>query len=89
MRNVKSPTGKVMEEYERIISVLGSEFDILRKMSVSEIYKNGFQDLSKVIQKMRSGEIHIEPGYDGVYGVIRVFANEQERSKLSNQMSFL
>ena len=82
-----SSSKKVKTEYERIIAGLGTEFDILRKMSITDIYKNGFQDLSKIIERMRKGDIFIEPGYDGVYGVIKVFADDSERKKLSDQIS--
>jgi PHP family Zn ribbon phosphoesterase len=87
MFGVGSSSKKVIAEYDRIIAGLGTEFDVLRKMSVSDISENGFGDLSKLIDRMRKGDIHIEPGYDGVYGVIKIFANDSERKKFSDQIS--
>ena len=36
---------------------------------------------------MRSRQIHIEPGYDGVYGVIKIFGGKTERLAANNQMA--
>ncbi len=88
MIGVKSGSKKVWADYERMIATLGSEFDILRKMPVSDIAQNGFSNLAKVIDRMRKGDVIIDPGYDGVYGVIKLFGDEMERKKqLSNQIS--
>lgn len=72
-----------------MISVLGDEFSILRKIPIEDIKKAGFGDMSHVIMRMRKGDIYIEPGYDGVYGTITLFKNQEERSKLNNQLSLL
>lgn len=87
MHGVKSASKKVWIDFERMIAGIGNEFDILRKIPVSEISKQGFPELAKVIDRMRKGDIHIDPGYDGVYGVIKLFANDNERKKLSDQIS--
>jgi PHP family Zn ribbon phosphoesterase len=35
---------------------------------------------------MRQGKVHVKPGYDGVYGEIKVFKDEQELEKFQGQM---
>lgn len=79
----------VLEFYQKVYSILGNEFDVLRKLSLEAIKDAGFRDLAFVIDKMRQGEIVIEPGYDGVYGTIKVFANDEERKKLSGQLNLI
>ena len=88
---VKSGTSskKVLAEYERIYTTLGDEFSILRSLPIEEIRMRGFTELAHVIDRMRRGDVHIEPGYDGVYGTIKLFEDEGERTKLSDQMSLL
>lgn len=86
----KGPGSKISwETYEKMYSVLGSEFDILRKTSLQTVKEAGFEDIACALDKMRKGEIYIEPGYDGVYGKIKVFRSDQERKKVSGQMSLI
>lgn len=89
MNGVKSITKKVQQEYERIFSTLGNEFDILRTISTDEIRMHGFMELAHVIAKIRNGDVHIEPGYDGVYGKITLFPTQTEKKQSQNQMTLL
>lgn len=79
----------VGELYTRAYTVLGNEFDILRKIPLEIIREKGFADLAFAIEKMRKGEIYIKPGYDGVYGVIKIFENDEERKQTTGQLSLL
>ncbi len=87
MKNRRSGTKTVNEEYEKIIKKIGDEFSVLRKIPVEQIKKLGFLELSNIITRMRKGDVHIEPGYDGVYGVIKLFKNDTERKMSGEQMS--
>ena len=79
----------VQSEYEKVYTALGDEFSILRSLSVPYIKSKGFPELAEVIERMRKGDVHIEPGYDGVYGTITLFASDVERKRLGDQMSLL
>jgi DNA helicase II / ATP-dependent DNA helicase PcrA len=73
VKGTKSTNSKVVvKEYNRAIAALGDEFSILRKISTNEIKSKEFETLAISIHKMRNKEIFIDPGYDGVYGVIRI-----------------
>lgn len=88
INGVGTGSKKIGAEYDRVIAGLGNEFDILRTLSIDQIRARGFTELAGVIHRMRTGDIHIEPGYDGVYGVIKLFANDTERKKqLTDQIS--
>lgn len=89
MLKSSSSSKKVAAEYERMYTSLGDEFSILRSLSIQEIRKKGFTELAHVIERMRRGDVYIDPGYDGVYGTIKLFHNEGERAQLSDQMSLL
>ena len=65
--------------YYRLIEKGGSEFSILRDKSREELEKLNIPELSgeilaTAILKMRAGDVSVSPGYDGEYGIIRVFA---------------
>lgn len=70
----KSTTSKkVVTEYNKVIAALGTEFDILRNIPIDEIKSHGFELLATAIQKMRDKDLYIDPGYDGIYGTIKIF----------------
>ena len=74
LNNTKSATGKrVTEQYHKLINSLGSEFEILRKIDINTIKGNGFKEVAQAISKLRQRDVYIKPGYDGVYGIIKVF----------------
>jgi hypothetical protein len=69
---------KVTAAYYALIEKAGSELAILMEMGVGEIGRLKTSGLSgellgEAIDRMRRGEVSIQAGYDGEYGVIRVF----------------
>jgi uncharacterized protein (TIGR00375 family) len=70
---------KVDAAYHSLISSGGTELSILADLNEGEIEKLKAPGLSgellaQAIGRMRSGRVAISPGYDGEYGVIRVFS---------------
>ncbi len=71
---VKSQTSKkVLNEYFRLIHLIGSEFHILLFSDLEEIKSKGSEILSEGIRRLRQGDIYIKEGYDGEFGRVRVF----------------
>jgi uncharacterized protein (TIGR00375 family) len=88
LKGTSTNTKAVIAEYEKVYSTLGNEFSLLRKVSIDQIKKNGFPQLAYAIERMRKGDVYINPGYDGVYGVIKLFENDSQRQELNDQLSF-
>lgn len=65
---------QVQAEYIKLLGRLGPELTILRDSPLEEITAAGGERLAEGIGRMRRGEVVARPGYDGEYGVIRVFA---------------
>lgn len=86
-KSVGKSSKKVDEEYLRLYSSLGDEFSILRKINIDEINHAGFPLIADAINLMRQGKIEVKPGYDGVYGVIRVKSSSIPQSP--GQMNLL
>lgn len=61
----------VGKKYEELIAVLGSEFDILMDVPVADIARID-ERIAQGVERMRQGEVLLEPGYDGVFGRVRV-----------------
>jgi len=71
--NVGSASKKVETEYRKMIDKLGTEFYILRKVSLKDIEKvSGRPILAEVIRDMREEKLNFIPGYDGEFGVLSV-----------------
>jgi len=78
-------TKKVKEEYERLLKVLGTEFSILMDVPLSDIKAATAPALTEGIRRVRAGELHIEPGYDGEYGTVRIFSEADREAFAAGQ----
>lgn len=90
LKGVSSVTSKaVRSEYFEVLSRLGDEFSVLRSVPVEAIANAGFPLLARAISRLRSGNVVREPGYDGVYGTIKIFKDAAERLQTMNQLALL
>lgn len=64
---------KAQREYDNLISSLDTEFDILLRKSYEEIEKAGGKKLGDAIKRVRERKVFVDPGYDGVFGVVKIF----------------
>lgn len=67
---------KVQAMYEKMIIELGSEFDVLLDVSINAIMDASDEVIAEGISRMRKGNIHIRPGYDGVFGEVKIFSDK-------------
>ena len=81
---VESATKGVRKEYKNLIENFDSEFNVLLKASRGDLEKITFPEIAEGILRAREGKLFIEPGYDGIYGKIRIFSKGEQR-KLSRQ----
>jgi uncharacterized protein (TIGR00375 family) len=75
---------KVSAAYDEAIKKIGNEFHILLDAGIGEIHAASGALVAEAISKMRAGNIYIKPGYDGEYGVVKIF-NPEERKKILQQ----
>lgn len=68
---------KVAASYENLVSRIGPELFILEHAPVDELRKAGSELLAEGIRRMREGRVIRQAGYDGEYGVIRVFTDDE------------
>lgn len=75
------PSSKsVTNEYERLINKFGSELSILRQVPIDDISKD-FPLLGEGISRLREGKVIKHAGYDGEYGIIKLFEKEELEKK--------
>ncbi len=78
---------RVKQAYDSLLASLGSELSILLDVPLDDIRQVGEPLLAEGIRRMRSGEVITTAGFDGEYGIIRVF-DAGEKESFSAQLSF-
>lgn len=78
---------KVLEQYEKLLGKLGSEFDILRIIPEEDIKAAAGAPIAEGIKRLREGRVDRTPGFDGEYGTISLLT-PSEISSLEGQLSF-
>lgn len=81
-------TKKVNAQYFSLLEKLGNEFTILLDSPLDEIERAGTPLLREAIARMRAGNVHIAPGYDGEFGKVRIF-EDVERREIKGQLKLL
>jgi PHP family Zn ribbon phosphoesterase len=75
-------TKKVNALYMPMLERLGNEFKILLDARLQDIERASSPLIREAVARMRAGNIHISPGYDGEFGKVRIF-EEGERERYS------
>lgn len=76
IKQVGVSSKSVVCEYERLIHTFGSELSILQDIPIDEISKASTL-LGEGISRLRKGQVIKHAGYDGEYGVIRLFEENE------------
>jgi uncharacterized protein (TIGR00375 family) len=74
--------------YDRLIAALGPELFILGAAPVEDIASNQSSLLAEAIARLRAGRVIREAGYDGEYGVIRLFEESELKRMTSGGFLF-
>jgi len=64
---------KVKTMYFDLLERLGPELEILLTIPATQIGQVAPPRLAEAIALMRSGKVIIEPGYDGAFGIVRIY----------------
>lgn len=70
---------KVKSLYDELCRKFDSEMNILLKVTKEDIAQEAGERLAEGVDKVRRGDIVIAPGYDGQYGIVKIW---QEKTSL-------
>lgn len=71
---------KVKTTFDNICETFGSEMEVLLKTPIAEIEKKAGERIAEGVAKVRGGNIFIQPGYDNVYGTVKIWSEEKKES---------
>jgi uncharacterized protein (TIGR00375 family) len=74
-------SGKVWEEYNKLVNAFGSELNVLMEANEERIKNVVKEKIAEMVIMARTGKIKIKPGYDGVYGEIEAEGKAGKRRK--------
>lgn len=78
--NVGKTSKRIAAIYQELIRVFGSEFGILLDVPVSDIRRGGWAEVAEAIDRVRQGRVQIAPGYDGEFGQVTIFSDEDRKN---------
>ncbi len=86
---VTSP--KVERVYTKLLADVGTEFFILLHAPLSLIEKSAGSMMAEGVHRVRNGDIFIDPGFDGVFGVVKIWKDTEGElvSRAKEQLSLL
>ena len=86
-KGVAKTTVGVEREYRSIIAKLGTEFEILGRIPKEQLRKNLPPRIAEGIIRVREGKVNILAGFDGEYGKISIFGDEEKPQQPEKQLS--
>lgn len=81
-------TKSVAAEYDNLIKAGQSEFNVLLNMTIEEIKAVTLPRVAEGIERVRQGKLHINPGYDGEFGTVNVFSDEEQKEPAGQNSLF-
>ncbi len=84
---VGAASGRVRKCYDKLLDSAGSELSVLMDLPLEDAARQGPPLLAEALRRMRAGEVKLTAGFDGEYGIVRVF-DEVERERLLAQTTF-
>ena len=78
---VGSKSRKVSDMYAKALERFGPELTILRRTPEDDLARF-FPPLGEAVGRMRRGQVHLQGGYDGEYGVVRMFTDKERKDIL-------
>lgn len=76
----------VWDTYFHFIHEFGSEQKILTEVPIQELCRIMPEKVGSGVERMRKGEVIIEPGHDGCYGKISLFEPESAEKEAQQQL---
>ncbi|MDP3143181.1 MAG: DNA helicase UvrD, partial [Candidatus Omnitrophota bacterium] len=86
-RGVGKTSINVERDYLSYLPKFGTEFNILLKASKEDLLKSLPPKVVDGVLRVRAGKVNIKAGFDGEYGIISIFDDNEQPEKNEQQLS--
>jgi uncharacterized protein (TIGR00375 family) len=86
-KNVGKNSVSVERDYRSYLAKFGTEFEILLRASKEELLKGLPPRVAEGVLRCREGKVNIKAGFDGEYGIISIFEQEDKELNSEKQLS--
>jgi len=84
-RGVGPKTKTVAKDYNELIEKVGPELSVLIDAPIEKISETVGLKIAEGVRRVREGKVIIKPGYDGEYGKIKLFEDDEDDSFFEKQ----
>jgi DNA helicase-2/ATP-dependent DNA helicase PcrA len=88
IRGVSANSKKVALEYMTLIKRGIPELQLLLDTAIEEIREDDHDELAEAIQRMRNRQVKVKEGFDGEFGVVKVFQEGELKNPKNQKMLF-
>jgi uncharacterized protein (TIGR00375 family) len=85
-KGVGKASKQIIQEYMSLVSKFSTEFEVLMNVKKEDLSKSTSPRIAEGIIRVREGKVKINPGYDGEYGTIKIFNEEDQQEKKPQQL---
>lgn len=86
LEQVEGSPIKAKRKYEEIVEKIGREFEILLDKDIDEIAVIAGKKVAQAIKNVRERKVKVDPGYDGVFGFVKVTIEEENEEGYENEI---
>jgi PHP family Zn ribbon phosphoesterase len=85
--NIKSrKSKKVQEIYHYLVSEFGSEMEILLSTNPEKVGELADPAIGEALNRVKNGKLLVEPGFDGQYGLVKIFSSEEHKQNKQGRL---
>jgi uncharacterized protein (TIGR00375 family) len=86
-RGVTKASAAVERDYRGFVAKFGTEFEISLRVPKEDLFKSLPGRVAEGILRMRQGKVKIQAGFDGEYGKISIFGDDEKPTEPEKQLS--
>jgi len=85
-KGVNKGSVAVERDYRSCLAKFGTELEILLRASREDLQKNLPLRIAEGVLRVRDGKVNIKAGFDGEYGIVSIFGEEEKQKKSEEQL---